>query len=322
MFKIKRPGDLLLRFIKQNKYSQNILQFIENYNKIRQIKKWRWFQMNELDKKENYNNKTFEDIKHIDENEIEFWYARELMPILQYTKWQNFEKILDKAKISCANSDISVSEHFTDVSKLSKRANNADVMIKDYKLTRYACYLIAQNGDSRKKVIALAQTYFAVQTRKQEINEKEYCELTEDEKRFYQRNLTRKGNYSLNQTAKNAGVKNFDRFHNSGYKGLYNGETADDIAKRKGLRYREDILDNMGSEELAANLFRITQTESRLKKDKICSEKEANKTHYNIGKNIREVIAKNGGTMPEELPTPKKSLKELEKETKKSLKKK
>ncbi len=278
--------------------------------------------MNELDKKENYNNKTFEDIKHIDENEIEFWYARELMPILQYTKWQNFEKILDKAKISCANSDISVSEHFTDVSKLSKRANNADVMIKDYKLTRYACYLIAQNGDSRKKVIALAQTYFAVQTRKQEINEKEYCELTEDEKRFYQRNLTRKGNYSLNQTAKNAGVKNFDRFHNSGYKGLYNGETADDIAKRKGLRYREDILDNMGSEELAANLFRITQTESRLKKDKICSEKEANKTHYNIGKNIREVIAKNGGTMPEELPTPKKSLKELEKETKKSLKKK
>jgi len=278
--------------------------------------------MNELDKKENYNNKTFEDIKHIDENEIEFWYARELMPILQYTKWQNFEKILDKAKISCANSDISVSEHFTDVSKLSKRANNADVMIKDYKLTRYACYLIAQNGDSRKKVIALAQTYFAVQTRKQEINEKEYCELTEDEKRFYQRNLTRKGNYSLNQTAKNAGVKNFDRFHNSGYKGLYNGETADDIAKRKGLRYREDILDNMGSEELAANLFRITQTESRLKKDKICSEKEANKTHYNIGKNIREVIAKNGGTMPEELPTPKKSLKQLEKENKKSLKKK
>ena len=277
--------------------------------------------MNKLEKNENYNNKTFEDIKHIDENGIEFWYARELMPILQYSKWQNFEKILDKAKISCENSDISVFEHFTDVSKLSKRANNADVMIKDYKLTRYACYLIAQNGDARKKVIAIAQTYFAVQTRKQEISEKEYSELTEDEKRFYQRNLTRKGNYSLNQTAKNAGVKNFDRFHNSGYKGLYNGETADDIAKRKGLRYREDILDNMGSEELAANLFRITQTESRLKKDNICSEKEANKTHYNIGKNIREVIAKNGGTMPEELPTPKKSLKQLEKENKKSLKK-
>ena len=227
-----------------------------------------------------------------------------------------------KAKISCENSDISVFEHFTDVSKTIKMPKGAEKTILDYKLTRYACYLIAQNGDSRKKVIALAQTYFAVQTRKQEISEKEYTSLTEDEKRFYQRNLTKKGNYSLNRAAKNAGVKNFDRFHNSGYKGLYNGETADDIAKRKGLRYREDILDNMGSEELAANLFRITQTESRLKKDNICSEKEANKTHYNIGKNIREVIEKNGGTMPEDLPTPKKSLKQLEKENKKTLKRK
>ena len=267
-------------------------------------------------------NKSFEDIKHIDENGVEFWYARELMPILQYSNWQNFEKIIDKAKISCENSGISVFEHFIDVNKLSKRANNAEVEIKDYELTRYACYLIAQNGDSRKKVIALAQTYFAVQTRKQEITEKEYSMLTEDEKRFYQRNLTRKGNYSLNQTAKKAGVKNFDKFHNAGYKGLYNGETADDIAKRKGLRYREDILDNMGSDELIANLFRISQTEQKLKKDNIQTEREANKTHYNIGKNIREVIAKNGGTMPEELPTPKKSLKQLEKENKKSLKKK
>ena len=146
--------------------------------------------------------------------------------------------------------------------------------------------------------------------------------LTEDEKRFYQRNLTRKGNYSLNRTAKNAGVKNFDKFHNAGYKGLYNGETADDIAKRKGLRYREDILDNMGSDELIANLFRISQTEQKLKKDNIQTEKEANKTHFYIGKNIREVIAKNGGTMPEDLPTPKKSLKQLEKENKKILKRK
>ena len=267
-------------------------------------------------------NKSFEDIKHIDENGVEFWYARELMPILQYSNWQNFEKIIDKAKISCKNSGISVFEHFIDVNKLSKRANNAEVEIKDYELTRYACYLIAQNGDSRKKVIALAQTYFAVQTRKQEITEKEYSMLTEDEKRFYQRNLTRKGNYSLNQTAKKAGVKNFDKFHNAGYQGLYNGETADDIAKRKGLRYREDILDNMGSDELIANLFRISQTEQKLKKDNIQTEKEANKTHYNIGKNIREVIAKNGGTMPEELPTPKKSLKQLEKENKKTLKRK
>ena len=216
----------------------------------------------------------------------------------------------------------SVFEHFTDVSKTIKMPKGAEKTILDYKLTRYACYLIAQNGDSRKKVIALAQTYFAVQTRKQEISEKEYSMLTEDEKRFYQRDLTRKGNYSLNQAAKKAGVKNFDKFHNSGYKGLYNGETADDIAKRKGLRYREDILDNMGSEELAANLFRITQTESKLKKDNISTEKEENKTHYNIGKNIREVIAKNGGTMPEDLPTPKKSLKQLEKENKKTLKRK
>ena len=240
------------------------------------------------------NNKTFEDIKHIDENGIEYWYARELMPILQYSNWQNFEKIINKAQISCKNSDISEFDHFIDVSKTIKMPKGAEKTIKDYKLSRYACYMIAQNGDSRKKVIALAQTYFAVQTRKQEISEKEYSMLSEDEKRFYQRNLTRKGNYSLNQAAENAGVKNFDRFHNAGYKGLYNGETADDIAKRKGLRYREDILDNMGSEELAANLFRITQTESRLKKDNISGQKEANKTHYNIGKNIREVIAKNG----------------------------
>lgn len=275
--------------------------------------------MNKLERNKNYSNQSFEDIKHIDENGIEYWEARELMKMLEYNKWENFEKVINKAKEACENSNISANEHFPDVRKLSKRANNAEVLIKDYKLTRYACYLIAQNGDPRKEVIALAQTYFAIQTRKQEISEKEYSLLTEDEKRFYQRNLTRKGNYSLNQAAKNAGVKNFDKFHNSGYKGLYNGETADDIAKRKGLRYREDILDNMGSEELAANLFRITQTESKLKRDNISTEKEANKTHYNIGKNIREVIAKNGGTMPEDLPTPKKSLKQLEKENKKSL---
>ena len=273
--------------------------------------------MKEIDK----NNKSFEDIKHIDENGVEFWYARELMPILQYSKWENFKKVIEKAMIACENSGISIKDCFPDVRKPIISGKGKEEFIEDYKLNRYACYLIAQNGDSRKKVIALAQTYFAVQTRKQEITEKEYSMLTEDEKRFYQRNLTKKGNYSLNQAAKKAGVKNFDKFHNSGYKGLYNGETADDIAKRKGLRYREDILDNMGSEELAANLFRITQTESKLKKDNIQTEKEANKTHYNIGKNIREVIAKNEGTMPEDLPTPKKSLKQLEKEKNKNLKK-
>ena len=220
-------------------------------------------------------------------------------------------------KISlCNNSNINANDQFVQVDKLIQHGKGGMRNIKDYKLSRYACYLIAQNGNSHMKVIALAQTYFAIQTRKQELSEKEYSMLTEDEKRFYQRNLTRKGNYSLNMVARNVGVRNFDKFHNAGYKGLYGGETANDIAKRKNLRYREDILDNMGSEELAANLFRITQTESKLKRDNISSENDANETHYNIGKNIREVIAKNGGTMPENLPTPEKSLKELEKEKK------
>ena len=275
--------------------------------------------MQQLEKTSNYTNETFESIKHIDETGAEYWYARELQKILEYNKWENFEKVIRKAKQSCENSNISNLDHFLDVRKMVTIGSGAEKEIKDYKLTRYACYLLAQNGDSRKKVIALAQTYFAIQTRKQELTEKEYCMLTEDEKRFYQRNLTRKGNYSLNQAAKNAGVKNFDKFHNAGYKGLYNGETADDIAKRKGLRYREDILDNMGSEELAANLFRITQTESRLKRDNIATESAANKTHYEVGSKIRNTIKELGGTMPEDLPTPEKSLKQLEKEKKKLL---
>ena len=269
--------------------------------------------MNEL---KEYTEKMFEDIKHIDEVGNEYWRARELAKVLEYKDWRNFLKVLNKAKKTCINSGFNENEQLVEINKLSKRSNNAITNIQDYKLSRYVCYLIAQNGDSRKKTIALAQTYFAIQTRKQELSEKEYSMLTEDEKRFYQRNLTRKGNYSLNMVARNVGVRNFDKFHNAGYKGLYGGETANDIAKRKKLRYREDILDNMGSEELAANLFRITQTESKLKRDNISSENDANETHYNIGKNIRKVIAKNGGTMPENLPTPEKSLKELEKEKK------
>ena len=163
-------------------------------------------------------------------------------------------------------------------------------------------------------MIVLAQTYFAIQTRKPEWFEEEYNSLTEDEKRFYQRDLTKKGNYSLNQTAKKAGVKDFARFHNAGYKGLYNGETANDIAKRKGLRYREDILDNMGSDELIVNLFRISQTNQKLINDNVQGEDNANDVHYNVGKEVRNTIKRIGGTMPENLPTPDKSLKELEKE--------
>jgi len=260
---------------------------------------------------------TFENIKHINEYGNEYWIARELQVVLNYKEWRKFEGVINKAKNACINSNINVSEHFVDIDKTIKMPKGATKVIGDYELSRYACYLIAQNGDSRKESIALAQTYFAIQTRKQEILEEEYDKLSEDEKRFYQRNLTKKGNYSLNQTAKNAGVKNFDRFHNYGYKGLYNGETADDIAKRKGLRYREDILDNMDEDELIANLFRINQTKQKLLKDNVKTEINANKTHYEVGKEVRNTIEKLGGVLPENCPTPKKSLKELSKERKK-----
>ena len=267
-----------------------------------------------------YTESLFESIKHINEYGQEFWYARELIRVLQYSNWQNFEKIIDKAKISCQNSDINVFEHFIDVNKLSKRANNAEVEINDHKLTRYACYLIAQNGDSRKKAIALAQTYFAVQTRKQEITRQEYEQLSEDEKRLYTRQNVKDKNKYLFNTAKLAGVRNYGKFNNYGYRGLYNGETAKDIANRKGISEKEDILDYMSSTELAANLFRITQTDEVLKNKNINNENDACKTHHNVGQAVRQTIKRIGGTMPEDLPTPSKSAKQIEKEKQKQIK--
>ena len=273
--------------------------------------------MNQIKK---YSEISFEDIKHVDEYGNEYWLARELQQVLEYKKWQKFTNVIENAKLACEQSKFMIDEHFTQVGKTSKMPNGGVKNILEYKLSRYACYLIVQNSDPRKEVVALGQTYFAIQTRKQELTEKEYVNLTEDEKRFYQRNLTKKGNYSLNQTAKKCGVKNFDQFHNAGYKGLYNGETADDIAKRKGLRYREDILDNMGSDELIANLFRISQTEQKLKRDNIQGDEKAKETHYEVGQEVRNTINRLGGVMPEDLPTPKKSLKELEKEKRTQIK--
>ena len=186
---------------------------------------------------EEYTEKTFESIKHIDEYGNEFWEARELMPLLEYSKWENFHKVIKRAMIACETSNNKVSDHFPEFRKMVDIGSKTKRETIDYRLSRYACYLIVQNANPRKKSVALGQTYFAVQTRKQEITELEYSRLTEDEKRFYQRNLTRKGNYSLNMVARNVGVRNFDKFHNAGYKGLYGGETANDIAKRKKLSY-------------------------------------------------------------------------------------
>ena len=267
--------------------------------------------MNELEK---INETIFESIKHVDEDGNEYWYARELQKVLEYTEWRKFVGVIKKAINSCKASNYVASDHFVGTDKMINLGKGGQRKVPDYKLSRYACYLIAQNGDSRKKVIALAQTYFAIQTRKQELLEEEYNSLTEDEKRIYKRNQARKGNYNLNKTAVNSGVKDLARFHNAGYKGLYNGETANDIAKRKGLRYREDILDNMGSDELIANLFRISQTNQKLINDNVQGEGNANDVHYNVGREVRNTIKRIGGTMPEDLPTPDKSLKELEKE--------
>ena len=267
--------------------------------------------MNELVK---INETIFESIKHVDDDGNEYWYARELQKVLEYTEWRKFVGVIKKAINSCKASNYVTSDHFVGADKMINLGKGGQRKVSDYKLSRYACYLIAQNGDSRKKVIALAQTYFAIQTRKHELLEQEYNNLNEDEKRLYRRRQKRDGNKILYKIAKEKGVKNLDKFTNAGYKGLYNGETANDIAKRKGLRYSEDILDNMGSVELGANIFRITQTEALLEKQEEPNEKIATNTHYKVGKTVRKAIEDLGGTMPEDLPTPNKSLKELEKE--------
>ena len=266
---------------------------------------------------DNNSNKTFENIKHIDEYGDEYWLARELQKVLEYKDWRNFEKVIKKAILAAENSVSKNEEWVVEVNKPIITGKGKEENIKDYKLTRYICYLIVQNADPNKKIVALGQTYFAVQTRKQEISESEYDLLSDDEKRFYQRKLTKQGNYTLQKLALSIGVKNMAEFHNAGYKGLYNGETADDIFKRKKLRYREDILDNMNEDELVANLFRINQTKQKLIKENVQGEKDAKEVHNLVGKEVRNTIEKLGGTLPEQMPTPKKSLKELEKAKKK-----
>ena len=234
--------------------------------------------------------------------------------MLEYKDWRNFHKVIDKAIISANNSISNREDWVVEIDKPIKTGKGKEEIIKDYKLSRYICYLIVQNANPSKEVVALGQTYFAIQTRKQEISEQEYELLSADEKRFYQRNLIRQGNYTLQKVASSAGVKNMAEFHNAGYRGLYNGETADDIFKRKKLRYREDILDNMTEDELVANLFRINQTKQKLLRDNTQGEKEAKDVHYEVGKKVRRAIADIGGMMPEDMPTHKKSLKEIKKE--------
>lgn len=263
--------------------------------------------------------KTFEDIKHADKNGNEYWFARELMITLGYKDWRYFDAVIEKAKIACQNSEMLDTEHFVVDNKTSPMPNGGSKIVKDYILSRYACYLIAQNANPRLKTVALAQTYFAVKTRQQEITEEQYKQLSEDERRIYNRNLTKEKNTALFDAAQKSGVENFGKFNNAGYLGLYN-ETAGQIKQRKGLKKGQDILDYMGSEELGANIFRITQTEAKLNKSNINDEKLACATHNYVGKAVRRAIEQVGGTMPENLPTPKKSVKELEKEKEKRLK--
>lgn len=267
---------------------------------------------------EKYSEKVFEDIKHYNEDGQEFWYARELQTVLEYTKWDNFKKVIEKAKISCKNSNINVSDHFADVGNMVQLGSGAQREIEDVMLSRYACYLIVQNSDPRKEVVALGQTYFAVKTRERELEES-FDELTEEQKRLAIRNELKVHNKSLAEAAQMAGIqhsKDYAIFQNKGYQGLYGGLGVKEIHLRKKLKKNQKILDHMGSTELAANLFRATQTDEKLRREKIRGKEKANQIHYEVGAKVRQTIKELGGTMPEDLPTPEKSIKEIEKEQK------
>lgn len=258
----------------------------------------------------------FESIKKTDDNGIEYWSSRDLWKILDYTEHRHFLPVIEKAKLACGNSGHFVSDHFEDILEMVVVGSNAERQMKSIKLSRYACYLTVQNADPNKKIVAQAQTYFAIQTRIAELQKtKEYNQLsTEEEKRLFLRNEVTKHNLLLADAAKNAGViKPYDYavFQNYGYKGLYGGLGAKEIHDRKGLKKNQKILDHMGSTELAANLFRTTQTEEKMRRENIKGIAKANQTHYDVGKKVRQTIKDLGGTMPEDLPTAD-SIKEIE----------
>jgi DNA-damage-inducible protein D len=260
----------------------------------------------------------FEQIKEVDENGIEYWTARKLSEILDYADFRNFITVIGKAKEACANSGQNIDYHFVDFTELIEIGKGGKRQVENVKLTRYACYLIVQNADPGKEVVALGQTYFAIQTRLQEIQQMdEFNRLSTDaEKRLFLRNQLREHNAQLADAAKDAGVIDsidYAIFQNYGYIGLYGGLDAKGIHKNKGLKKGEQILDHMGSTELAANLFRATQTEDKLRRDNVKGKESANKTHFEVGKKVRKTIQELGGTMPEDLPT-EDSIKKLEKE--------
>ena len=265
---------------------------------------------------EKYNEQIFENIKHVNEYGQEFWYARELQAALEYGKWSNFQKVISRAMEACSQAGNSIADHFAEVGKMVNLGSGSQREVDDFMLSRYACYLIVMNGDPRKQVIALGQTYFAVKTRQQELVEN-YDELSEEQKRLAIRAEMKRHNKQLADAAHVAGVETpqeYAIFQNYGYKGLYGGLSAKDIQQKKGLKKGDNILDHMGSTELAANLFRATQTEEKLRRDHIQGKGQANIVHYQVGRKVRETIEELGGTMPEDLPTPPKSIKQLEKE--------